>query len=198
MSKHWNPGKQTVALGAAPPRPSRIRRQPVAINPNASARPQRPVNLRERELYLGIAGILVFAAAMGAIVILIAKYTVFNDDPAADARYAQFNQCYAATGPNCVADGGTIYMNNSRIQIAGMDAPAILDAKCDGERDRGIQAATMLGLILNSGPVSVGPAFADQSGRTVHKVEVKGRDVALTMINQDLAHEAASGLSWCH
>jgi len=32
----------------------------------------------------------------------------------------------------------------------------------------------------------------------VHKVEVKGRDVARTMIDQDVAHEAGSGLSWCH
>ena len=139
MSKHWNPGKQTVALGAAQ-RPSRIRRQPVAINHNVPAKPQRPANTRERDLYLGIAGVLLFAAAMGAIVILIAKYTVFHDDPAADARYAQYNQCYAATGPNCVADGGTIYVNNSRVQIAGIEAPGIGDAKCDGERDRGIRA----------------------------------------------------------
>ena len=197
MSKHWNPAKRTVALGAAQ-RPSRIRRQPVSINHNVPAKPQRPVNIRERELYLGIAGILVFATAMGAIIVLIAMYTVFHDDPAADARYAQFNQCYAATGPNCVADGSTIYVNNSRVQIAGIDAPGIGDAKCDGERDRGIEAATVLGLILNSGPVTVGPAFTDQSGRTVHKVEVKGRDVAKTMIDQELAHEAGSGLSWCH
>lgn len=197
MSKHWNPGKQTVALGAAQ-RPSRIRRQPVAINHNVPAKPQRPANTRERDLYLGIAGVLLFAAAMGAIVILIAKYTVFHDDPAADARYAQYNQCYAATGPNCVADGGTIYVNNSRVQIAGIETPGIGDAKCDGERDRGIQAATVLGLILNSGPVTVGPAFVDQSGRTVHTVAVKGRDIAKTMIDQDLAHEAGSGLSWCH
>lgn len=197
MSKHWNPGKQTVALDRAP-RPSRIRRQPVALNPNVPVKPQRPVNYRERELYLGVAGILVFAAAIGVMIVLIAMYTVFRDDPAADARYVQFNQCYAATGPNCVADGGTIYVDNSRIEIAGIDAPAIKDAKCDREQDRGIQAATLLAMILNSGPVTVGPAFTDQSGRTVHKVAVKGRDVAQAMIDQDVAHEAGSGLAWCH
>ena len=196
MSKHWNPGKQTVALEAAP-RPSRIRRQPVALNPNVPAKPQRPVNIRERELYLGIAGIVVFAVAMGAIVILIAKYTVFNDDPAADARYAQFNQCYAATGPNCVADGGTIYVNNARVAIAGIEAPKIIDATCDKEHDRGVEAATQLAMILNSGPVSVGAPFRDESGRIVRKVQVKGRDVALSMLNRDLVHEANSGLAWC-
>ena len=53
-------------------------------------------------------------------------------------------------------------------------------------------------MLLNSGPVTVGKPFSGQDGRMVSKVEVKGRDVALTMINQDLAHEPNSGLVWCH
>jgi hypothetical protein len=196
VSKHWKPAKKTVEL-ATPARPSRIRREPVQLNPNTPARPQRPINYREREMYLGIAGILIFAAVIGAAIVMLAMFTVLHDDPAADARAAQFNQCYLAAGPNCVADGGTIYMNGARIEIAGIDAPAINGAKCDRERDRGIGAATLLAMVLNSGPVSVGPAFVDQSGRTVHKVEVKGRDVAQTMIDQDVVHQANSGLSWC-
>ena len=52
-------------------------------------------------------------------------------------------------------------------------------------------------LLLNSGPVTVGPAFRDQSARTVRKVEVKGSDLAVKMIGRDLAHQAGSGLSWC-
>lgn len=194
---HWKPVKKTVEL-ATPARPSRIRREPVQLNPNVPERKPRPVNYRERDMYLGIAGILVFAAAIGAGILMFAMFTVFHDDPAADARAAQFNQCYAATGPNCVLDGGTIYVDNARVAIAGIEAPAINDAKCDRERDRGIGAATLLAMVLNSGPVSVGPVFTDQSGRTVHKVEVKGRDVAQTMIGQDAVHEAGSGLSWCH
>jgi len=194
---HWKPAKKTVEL-ATPARPSRIRREPVQLNPNTPARPQRPVNYRERDMYLGIVGILVFAAAIGTAIVALAIFTVLRDDPAADARYVQFNQCYAAAGPNCVEDGGTIYMNGTRIAIAGIEAPGINDAKCDGERDRGVGAATLLAMVLNSGPVTVGSAFVDQSGRTVHKVEVKGRDVARTMIDQDVAHEAGSGLSWCH
>ena len=196
MSKHWKPVKKTIEL-ATPARPSRIRRDPVQLNPNLPARPQRPVNYRERDMYLGIAGILIFAAVIGAVIVMAAMFTVLHDDPAADARAAQFNQCYAAAGPNCVEDGGTIYMNGTRIEIAGIDAPAINGAKCDLERDRGIGAATLLAMVLNSGPVSVGPAFTDQSGRTVHKVEVKGRDVAQTMIEQDAVHEANGGLAWC-
>ena len=198
---HWKPGKKTVELrtAAAPARPSRIRRDPVPINSNIAAeRPRKPANLRERELFLGIAGILVFAAAITAGIIALGIVTVFHDDPAADARAMQFSQCYTAQGPNCVADGGTIYTGGEKVVIAGIEAPAIADAKCDAEHDRGVMAATQLAELLNSGPVSVGAPFRDQDGRLVRKVEVKGRDVALTMIARNQAHEAGSGLTYCH
>lgn len=204
MSKHWKPGKTTVKLDARRPgigtsgRPSRIRREPVAINANVPVRPPRPSNLRERELFLGIAGILLFAVAITAGIIALGIFTVFHDDPAADARAIQFSQCYNAQGANCVLDAGTIYVNNERVEIAGVDAPGIADAKCDRERDRGIEAATDLAMILNSGPVTLGAPFRDNlTGRTVRKVEVKGRDVALKLIADNVAREVNSGLDWC-
>ena len=201
MSKHWKPGKTTVQLSAAgrpAARPSRIRREPVALNANVPAKPQRPLNYRERELFFGIAGILIFGTLIAAGIIALSIFTVFRDDPAADARAAQFNQCYAAAGPNCVLDGGTIYLAGERVEIAGIDAPKIAEARCDREHDRGTEAATELALLLNGGRVSIGAPFRDSTGRSVRKVEVNGRDVALRMIGQDLAHEANSGLAWCH
>jgi len=194
---HWKPAKKTVELSPAP-RPSRIRREPVQLNPNVPVRRPKPVNYREIELYGGIVGILIFAALIAAVIFALAMFTVFRADPEADARALQFTQCYNAQGPNCVLDAGTIYVNNARVDIAGIDAPGILDAKCDSERERGISAASELALLLNSGPVTVGTPFHDQDGRSVSKVEVKGRDVALTMINQNLAHEPNSGFAWCH
>ena len=170
MSKHWKPGKKTVALNPAP-RPSRIRREPVQLNPNVpAARPQRPINYREIELYGGIVGILVFAALIAAMVIGLAVFTVFRDDPEAEARAMQFSQCYNAQGPNCVLDGDTIYVGGERVEIAGIEAPGITDARCDKEHDRGVEAATQLALLLNSGPVTVSLPFRDQSGRTVRPV----------------------------
>ena len=196
MSKHWNPGKKTVELNPAP-RPSRIRRDPVALNGPTAAKP-RPAYSRERELFLGIVGSLIFAACIGAAIIAFSIYTVFRDDPDAAAQATRFSQCYNAQGPNCVADGGAIYMAGERIQIAGIEAPRIGDAQCPNEHDRGIEAATLLAEVLNSGPVTIGAPFRDQIGRTVRKVEVKGRDVAQKMIGEDAAHETASGLSSCH
>ena len=201
MSKHWKPGKTTVKLNAAVrpvARPSRIRREPVPLNANVPAKPQRPLNYRERELFFGIAGILIFGTLIAAGIIALSIFTVFRDDPAADARAAQFNQCYAAAGPNCVLDGGTIYVAGERVEIAGIEAPKIAEAGCDREHDRGVEAATEVAMLLNSGRVSIGAPFRDSTGRTVRKVEVNGRDVALKMIGQDVAHEANSGLGWCH
>src|SRR5437868_13564223 len=113
---------------------------------------------------------LMFGAAIATATIGIAAATAFRDDPAADARAAQFGQCYNAQGPNCVLDGGTIYAGGQRVEIAGMEAPAIADAKCDAEHDRGVLAATQLALLLDSGPVSIGAPFRDQDSRTVRKV----------------------------
>jgi len=197
---HWKPGKKTVELAAeARPsaRPSRIRRNPVQINSNLAATTPRRANSRERDLYLGIAGVLVFGAAITAGIIALSIFTVFHPDPAADARALEFSQCYNAQGPNCVLDGGAIYVAGERVAIAGMDAPKIIDARCDKEHDRGVVAATQLALLLNSGPVTIGAPFRDQGGRTVRKVEVKGRDVALKMISMDSGHQPDSGLSWC-
>ena len=196
MSKHWNPGKKTVELKPAP-RPSRIRRAPVAINGPTAAKP-RPTYSRERELFFGIVGMLIFAACIGAAIIAFSIYTVFRDDPEADARATRFSQCYNAQGANCVLDGGTIYVAGSRVQIAGIEAPRIGEAECPAEHDRGIEAATLLAEILNSGPVTIGAPFRDEIGRTVSKVEVKGRDVAMKMIGEDAAHETGSGLTYCH
>ena len=199
MSKHWKPGKKAVELEpAAGPaaRPSRIRRDPVQINSNTLVAPRRRIS-RERELFLGIAGVLIFATGIAAGIIALSIFTVTHPDPDADARAAQFGQCYNAQGPNCVLEGGTIYVGGQRVEIAGMEAPGIADAKCDAEHDRGVLAATQLALLLDSGPVSIGAPFRDRDNRTVRKVEVSGRDVALKMINLDLAHEAGSGLSWC-
>jgi endonuclease YncB( thermonuclease family) len=197
VSKHWKPGKQVIALDGAP-QPSRIRREPVQLRPDVPTKPQRPLNYRERELYLGIAGILAFAALIAVGIIGFAIFTVVRADPAAEARARQFSQCYNAQGPNCVLDGGTIYADGQRVEIAGIDAPKILEARCDREHDRGVEAASQLALLLNSGPVSIGAPFRDSTtGREVRKVEVRGRDVALKMVGADRVHEVNSGLDWC-
>lgn len=191
MTVHSKIRRKTVEL-----RPSRIRRDPIRLERNERRTAARSP---EQEIWGGVAGVLAIAALLVLVIVGLGAATIFRDDPDAAARQQRFAQCYNAEGDNCVLDGGTIYVNNQRVEVAGIDAPSIADAKCDAEHDRGIAAATELAMILNSGPVVLGEPFRDAlTGRTVRKVEVKGRDVALKMIADNVAHEPNSGLSYCH
>lgn len=196
MSKHWKPGRQTVAqrpskIRREPVRPSRIRRDPVRQEKEVQARSE------EREIWLGVAGVLLIAASIAVATVGISAATIFHR--AANTRPAgHFGQCYNEDGPNCVLDGDTIYVGGEKVQVAGIEVPAIQDARCDTERSRGIQAAVKMADLLSSGAVTVSPSFRDEYGRDVRTVQVKGEDVAGKMIAGDAARRY-DGLnqSWC-
>ena len=193
MTKPWKPGRQTVEL-TVEKRPSRIRRDPVRLDKAPEVKPDSP----EVEIWTGVAGIALFAVAIVAAILGISAATIFRDDPAADARAARFSQCYNAEGPNCVVDGGTIYVAGEKVAIAGLAAPGILDARCDSEHSRGIEAAVRLAELLNRGQLTASRPFRDPYGRTVRKVEVKGRDVAQAMIGAGLERsDNGTRQSWC-
>ena len=67
MSKHWKPGKKTVEL-ATPPRPSRIRRDPVRAGKPAGVANNAWWESREWEIRLAVIGIIFFALAISAVV----------------------------------------------------------------------------------------------------------------------------------
>lgn len=69
MSK---PGKSTVELSAAAPRPSRIRREPPPRAPQAKEKAMADV--AEREAWTVAIGILLFATAIAVIVIGVGDY----------------------------------------------------------------------------------------------------------------------------
>lgn len=191
MSKPWTPAKPTVEL-----KPSRIRRDPVRLDA-AAQRPRTAVLTREQELWGGIVGILLFTAVLAVVIVGISIATIFHDDPAADARAAQFDQCYSG-GANCVVDGETIYVAGQKLEIAGIAAPRIQDAACAEERSRGIAAAVGLANRLNRGPVTLSAPLRDAYGREVRKVEVKGEDIGQWMINASLAREyTGEPPNWC-
>jgi endonuclease YncB( thermonuclease family) len=197
VGKHWKPGRKTVQLQPAT-RPSRIRREPLRLE-KADPREERKklASSREREMWGGIAGVLLFAAALVVITVGIAAATFFRDDPETTARTQRFAQCYNAVGTNCVLDGGTIYVAGQRIEIAGMVAPSIQDPRCPEERSRGIDAAMRLADLLNSGHVTVGGTFRDPYGRAVRKVQVNDEDVGEAMISAGLARKAGEAENYC-
>lgn len=194
MSKHWNPKRQTVALQPAP-RPSRIRRDPALVKPIEK---QVVPPSREQEMVGGAAGIILFAITVVVVVIGISMATIFHEDPAVAARAAQFGQCYNAEGQNCVLDGDTIYFQGQKVEIAGLETPKIQDAKCDDERNRGIDSAIRLAALLNSGKVTIAGNVGEADGQVRAKVEVDGQDVGIAMIKAGAARESGSvPPSWC-
>lgn len=193
MSKHWKPGKKTVELSLEP-RPSRIRRNPVPVQVLAE-RKVKPVS-SEREIWLGMTGVVLFAIALAMVTVGIATTIYSSSTEEAAAHHGQFDHCYNASGPNCVLDGGTIYVAGEKVAIAGIEAPQIDSAACPKERDRGIDAAVRLLNLLNRGHVTVSRPFREL-GREVRKVDVGGRDVGEAMIGYGAAREVGTGQSWC-
>jgi endonuclease YncB( thermonuclease family) len=189
MSMHWNPSRHPMVV-----KPSRIRRDPLPAQPRSRVR-----RSDQAETVAGVAGIVAIAAVVVAVIISIAWVTYSKLDPSAAAAAARFTQCYAADGPNCVVDGDTISVGKETVQIAALDTPQIANARCEGERTRGIEAAVRLVDFLNRGPVTLGAPVRDVGGRTVRKVMVKGQDVRDTMIEAGLGRRfnPESHKGWC-
>lgn len=198
MSKHWKPAGPKPQL-----RPSRIRRDPVRLAPvrelSKAEIEKAEARTREREVWGGVAGVVLFAVGITALALGIGAATFSDYDPAAAAaQAARFGQCYNSPGPNCVLDGGTIYVRGQKVVIADIDAPAIQGARCEAERATGIAAAVRLADLLNSGKVSLGRTVTDAEGRAVRKVLVNGEDVAATLVDAGLAREPGDDSeSWC-
>ncbi len=159
-------------------RPSRIRRDPVRHEKEVQAASE------ERQIWGGVAGVLLIAVALAVAIVGLSIATIFND-ASGSAKTVRFGQCLTDYGPNCVVDGETIHVAGEEVQIAGVDAPEIQGSRCPQERDRGIDAAVQLADLLNSGEVTVSRPFRDDYGRIVRKVQVKGEDVAENLIGAD-------------
>jgi hypothetical protein len=72
VSKNWKPGKKTVELQPAA-RPSRIRRDPVPADKQAG-NGNLTWESSEREIWLAMLGVLLFAVAIDIIVVAISAY----------------------------------------------------------------------------------------------------------------------------
>lgn len=193
MTRSWTPKKKTVELQGEP-RPSRIRRQHV---PAASLVQPKPRN-REREMWLGVAGITVLGIAIAVLAVGISDSTSRLSGSAGPAEpETGFRHCYNAGAGDCVRDGDTIWIGGQWAELA-LDAPEIAGARCTEERRRGIAAATRLREMLNNGEVKLGGAVSGADGTMVRRVTVDGRDVAKAMVAAGLAREIGSpAQGWC-
>lgn len=192
MIKRSKPSRQTVEL-----RPSRIRRDPARVPNNANVQKASAAVSEEREIWGGVAGIVVFAILIGVAIVGISFATIMHGD--ASAKNApRFGQCYNAGGPDCVVDGQTIYLGGQKLMIANMVAPKIQGAKCDDERTKGIDAAVHLADLLNSGKVTAGATAEGPDGQMRTQVEVDGRDVGIAMVGDGAGRDpSAPSVDWC-
>ncbi|MCV9997483.1 hypothetical protein OE766_04420 [Pararhizobium sp. YC-54] len=95
---------------------------------------------------------------------------------------------------NCVVDGGTFWYGRRKIQISGIQAPKIKQAKCDNERKLGSLAKKRLWEILNTGDVQV----AGVSGQDAQVTAGQGRSVGDMLVLEGLARRASGGKQgWC-
>ena len=183
MSKYWTPAKKTVDLGTVVPG-SRIRRAPVPI----ATKPQLQRRNRERELWLGAAGIVAMASACAALAIGVSNATSqYSAATAASGDAPRFRHCYNGGGADCVVDGDTIYVERRRIELA-FNAPEIRGARCEDERRRGIEAANALRAFLNTGEAS----FSAEG-----TIAVDGQDVATLMTAAGKARPSHDERGWC-
>lgn len=192
--KHWNPGRQPVAINGSkirrsPAQVSRIRREPPPVAKKVVARSDT------EETWFGVAGVLTVAAAVVVLILAVSYFTFFKTDP--DAGTARFGQCYNSAAGNCVVDGGTAFIAGERVTIAGMVAPRIRDGQCEAERSLGISAAMRLAVLLNSGPVTVGTPFQDELGRSVQTVKAGGKDIGEMLTREKLARPVDSNRKFC-
>ena len=195
VSKAWKPAKPTVELRP----PSRIRREPVSIR-REPAREEKKVAPRSREIeiWIGVAGIALFAVVIAMVTIGFSIITGSDDDAPPPVHAEQFFRCGIGDGSNCVVDGDTVRIADETVNIAGIEAPKVLSAKCEKEGDRGGESIEKLLQLLNSGKVTKGANVVEEDGQVRTKVLVNGADVGTAMINAGAAREYGTVVGgWC-
>lgn len=189
--KHSKIRRKTVDLSGAGQRVSRIRRDPVPVQKKVE-----PIS-REQEILLAVAGVVLFALAIAAI---IAGFNVImgkDDGTAATAVNApRFGACDG--GADCVIDGDTVRIGGETLEVAGMRAPRMGSAAaCPAEAHAGIEAVQGLTGLLNSGKVTTAGAPDKSEGQVRRTVLVNGKDVGAAMVAAELAREPGSVSGWC-
>ena len=198
MSKHWKPKRETVALPASAPRPSRIRRDPAKIDAKRLDEKVQPKS-REQEIVSAVIGVALIAVGCAALIVGVSAVTSSDGSAAAASTTTpKFTHCSSNFGPNCVLDGDTFYLDREKVEVAGIDAPEIKGARCTEEARRGIQAAIKLHEMLNRGTVTLMGAERASDGSMGQKVEADGRDVGVAMVAAGVAREyRGERRSWC-
>lgn len=112
----------------------------------------------------------------------------------------QFGLCHRGGGYNCVVEGDTIWLNGQNIRVADIDAPETHEYRCPEEKSLGDRATQRVQELVNSGPVTLRSIDRDEDihGRKLRVVEVSGKSVGATLVEEKLARwYRARREPWC-
>lgn len=109
---------------------------------------------------------------------------------------------WVVMSPVVVIDGDTVDRGPLRYRLADMDAPEIRRARCPAEREAGRAAkARLAAIVAGAQRVELLPVKArDPWGRVIARLEVDGRDVAVTAIAEGWGvayHGRGARKVWC-
>ncbi len=126
----------------------------------------------------------------------------FESDGATPTSSISFALCAGSSETNCVIDGDTIRFNGDKIRLVGLNTPETSEPACPAEATMGERAKLRLLELLNSGELSFAATAdrdRDRYGRLLRQVSVDGRDIADTLISEDLAEPYQGGQkrNWC-
>ncbi|MGI9385590.1 MAG: thermonuclease family protein [Methyloligellaceae bacterium] len=98
-----------------------------------------------------------------------------------------------------VTDGNTITCGGERIRLAGVYAPEIKYARCEGERRLGLKAKYRLEQLVAAGGVEIRRQTVRRGNWALARVYVNGADVGETLIREGLAtpHRRGRRTGWC-
>ncbi len=117
----------------------------------------------------------------------------------AQERAARVGPCRVAY----VYDGDTIAMDcgggEVTARVIGLDTPETVKARCDAELAAGKRATERLRALVARGEVVIRRRGYDKYGRDLIRLTVDGRDVADTLVSEQLAVRYRGGArpNWC-
>lgn len=102
-----------------------------------------------------------------------------------------------------VYDGDTVELlcggEKFKARLVGFDTPETRDARCQREREKGIEATQTLRRILTKGDIAIRQLGVDKYHRKLVRIWVDGVDVGEKLIDLNLAVPYFGGarISWC-
>jgi len=104
---------------------------------------------------------------------------------------ASFTECGPGRGSACVVDGDTLWIDDRKIRITGIDAPELMAPLCPEEGALARRAANRLRTLLNEGPfdmVAHRLQRQDRHGRDLMVIRRGDASIGQQLIDEGLAH----------